>query len=127
MNRCVLSAALVCLLAACGGGHGVAEFARWDADLRAAGKLRADRAPMDAPYGPDDIVESFARIGFGSEFEIVDGRYERLPPEDEAPLTRWGGPVRYALFGRHDADDRAALSGYAERLERATGLDIARR
>ncbi len=133
--------ALLVWLGACtGSGHGsdravcaalglctpeaTTEFARWDADLRAAGKLRADRAPIDAPFTKADLAANFAKIGFGSEFEIVDGAYAAVEATSDAPLTRWGGPIRYALFGAHSAEDRALLAAFASRLTGATGLEI---
>ncbi|GMG81882.1 DUF2927 domain-containing protein [Paralimibaculum aggregatum] len=108
----------------CSAPDMVADFARWDADLRAAGKLRAERAPIDAPYTREDLAHNFAKIGFGSEFEIVDGGYSPLDSNAEAPLTRWGGPIRYAPFGDFDAADTAAIDGFAERLADVTRLDI---
>ncbi|MEM1345940.1 MAG: DUF2927 domain-containing protein [Pseudomonadota bacterium] len=112
-------------LTACTAQPAATDFARWDADLRAAGKLRADRAPIDAPYTSEDLAANFAKIGFGSEFEIVDGRYEALGLDAEAPLTRWQRPVRYMLFGDHDANDTATVAEFSNRLQNATGLDIA--
>ncbi len=111
-------------LGACAAPVSDADFARWDADLRAAGKLRADRAPIDAPYTAADLARNFAKIGFGSEFEIVDGEYTAVSADRSAPLTRWGGPVRYALFGDHEAHDAAAVRRFADRLTAATGLEI---
>jgi hypothetical protein len=115
---------LAVLLQACAAAGPVADFARWDADLRAAGKLRADRSPIDAPYTAADLAENFAKVGFGSEFEIVDGAYTVVEAPREAPLTRWGGPIRYALLGAHDAGDGAAVAAFARRLTGATGLRI---
>lgn len=115
---------LAFLAQACAAPSSVADFARWDADLRAAGKLRADRAPIDAPYSQTDLAENFAKIGFGSEFEIVDGVYTPVDPDETAPLTRWAGPVRYALFGREARADGEAVRRFAETLTGVTGLDI---
>ncbi|MGF1445443.1 MAG: DUF2927 domain-containing protein [Pikeienuella sp.] len=145
MSTCVRAClvSLVAWLAACSGpsaGQGsnvafcsalglcppapIADFARWDADLRAAGKLRADRAPIDAPYTKADLAANFAKIGFGSEFEIVDGTYSAVDATKEAPLTRWAGPIRYAVFGDSSQADTAALAAFARRLTAATGLEI---
>jgi len=115
---------IACLLSACAGREGTAGFAAWEADLRAAGKLRADRNPDDAPYGRAEIVRNFAKVGFGSEFEIVSGDYVPLGVDREAPLTRWEGPVRYALLGQTGRADARRVAEVAERLSRATGLDI---
>jgi len=123
---CRIVLALVLLLGAC-AAPGEAEFAQWDADLRAAGKLRADRAPIDAPYSRRDLVDGFAKVGFGSEFEIVDGDYVALGTDETAPLTRWTGPIGYALYGAVGAEDRRSLDDLAARLSRATGLRIAPR
>ncbi|MGF1501709.1 MAG: DUF2927 domain-containing protein [Paracoccaceae bacterium] len=116
--------ALGLLLAACTGPDQSNDFARWDADLRAAGKLRADRAPIDAPFTEADLVQNFAKIGFGSEFEIVGGRYVPLVQDRGAPLTRWNAPIRYALFGSPTAEDAVQVRDFAARLTGATGLEI---
>ncbi|MEM9145091.1 MAG: DUF2927 domain-containing protein [Pseudomonadota bacterium] len=126
MLRCILHIALGLMLCACGGTVSDADFARWDANLRAAGKLRADRAPIDAPYTQEDLARNFAKIGFGSEFEIVEGRYSAIGADDSAPLTRWGAPVRYGLFGSYAPADVAVVQGFGRRLTRATGLTIGR-
>jgi hypothetical protein len=123
LRHCPCLAALV-LISACAGTPGAADFARWDATLRAEGKLRADRAPIDAPFGRRDIVENFAKIGFGSEFEIVGGRYVPLAHDAEAPLTRWEGPVDYALVGDFREADAETVARFAGRLGRATGVAI---
>jgi len=120
-----LALALMSLLVAgCTPTVNEADFARWDASLRAAGKLRADRAPIDAPYGREDLVRNFAKIGFGSEFEIVDGSYTPLALDDDAPLTRWASPVRYAMLGSVEPEDAGSVAEFAVRLSTATGLDI---
>lgn len=120
-----IAISLICLaLGACAAPASDADFARWDADLQAAGKLRADRAPIDAPYTSADLARNFAKIGFGSEFEIVDGEYTAVNANRSAPMTRWGGPVRYALFGDHNLADADAVRSFADRLTAATGLEI---
>lgn len=126
MLRCILNLTLGALLCACTSSISDADFARWDANLRAAGKLRAERAPIDAPYTSRDLAENFAKIGFGSEFEIVDGRYSAIGADKSAPLTRWGGPIRYGLFGDYDPQDKASVAGFGLRLTQATGLEIRR-
>ena len=121
MRPVLIPIAALFLLASCAGAP---DFARIDADLRAAGKLRADRNPRDAPFDAGDLLENFARIGFGSEFAIVGGRYVALGRDETAPLTRWAGPVRYTLVGDHDAEDAAEVRAFAGRLADATGLEI---
>lgn len=117
--------ALILPLAACASGSTV-DFARWDANLRAAGKLRADRAPIDAPFSRADLVDAFRKIGFGSEFEIVDGAYVPMAQDAAAPLTRWQGPLRYTIIGRFAEDDRDAVARFSTRLSETTGLSIAK-
>jgi len=113
----------LCLIAVLAGGCAApVDFARLDADLAAAGKLRADRNPADARFTHQDLADNFLRLGFGSEFEIVDGRYTALPVETSAPLTRWTGPVRYSLVGVADARDRIEVAAFVRRLHAATGL-----
>lgn len=111
-------------IGACAEPDLVAEFARWDADLRAAGKLRAERAPIDAPYTREDLALNFAKVGFGSEFAIVNGTYSALDVDASAPLTRWGGPIRYAAFGDYAQADTETLVAFTQRLTAATGLSI---
>jgi len=124
----MLSAAIIAvlglLLAGCGPGADSADFARWEAEMRRAGKLRADRAPSDAPFSAEDLTANFQKIGFGSEFAIVDGTYVGLDLDDRAPLTRWRGPLRYALLGRYTDGDVRMVGAFAERLGRITGLAI---
>lgn len=115
---------LALLLAGCAAGGTEASFARWDADLRAAGKLRADRDPIDAPYGREDLIRNFAKVGFGSEFEIVDGDYTPLDLDRDAPLTRWEEPIRYAVLGNPTEKDAAEVEAFADRLSAITGLRI---
>lgn len=127
MLRCAfLIAVLAAPLLACAPSSGDVDFAQWDADLRAAGKLRSDRSPVDAPYTRDDLVRNFGKIGFGSEFEIIGGRYVPMGQDSGAPLTRWSGPMRYALFGTGDSRDENTVADVASRLSRASGLDIDR-
>lgn len=124
LSTCFGSILIAAMAAACAAPTAEEDFARWDADLRRSGKLRADRAPIDAPYSRADLAENFGKIGFGSEFEIVDGRYTAIDIDEGAPLTRWGGPIRYGLFGDYMAGDVVGVESFAGRLHRATGLDI---
>ena len=117
--------ASICLLLTLAACASAPDFAQIDADLRAAGKLRADRTPRDAPYDRADLLENFRRIAFGSEFAIRAGRYAPLEPDATAPLTRWRGPVRYALLGRDTGGDAAAVAALTGRLADATGLAFA--
>lgn len=121
MKALTRATALLALLAACSAPT---DFARIDADLRAAGKLRADRNPADAPFDPADLARNFERIAFGSEFAIRGGRYAALGASPDAPLTRWARPVRYALRGQATGRDARHIAGFTRRLARATGVEF---
>lgn len=85
---------------------------------RAAGGLRDDFAPSDAPFGADDLVANFRSIAFSSEF--------RLPGESDRDfLVRWTGPIRYEVIGATvTAADRAVIDDLASRFRGLTGLSI---
>jgi hypothetical protein len=101
-----------------------AETGDWEAYTRrkiAAGRLRTERAPPDAPFGPDELADHFLRIAFGREGPQTPGSTERRL------LRRWTEPIVYAVWGypARPADDRA-IDGYMARLSRITGHPIRR-
>lgn len=96
---------------------------RYEASLIAKGKLKTDRAPLEAPYSNDDLTRAFREIMFFDEFIRDDtgyrsGRAERL-------LEKRVGPVRYSIWGAGvTATDRSDLAVIASTIGRATGLEL---
>lgn len=105
-----------------------AHFGRLQADLVARGLLRTDGGGHDTPFGPREITENFVRIALYDEYVSAGGRL--VQQETPARLRRWQMPVRIGLrFGASvpeatRARDRAAISAYASRLARHSGLSI---
>lgn len=105
-----------------------AHFARVQADLLTRGLLRTDGGGPDTPFGPRDIAENFVRIALYDEYLSQGGRL--VAQETPSRLRRWQGPVRIGLrFGAsvpeaQRARDRAAVTAYAARLSRLTGLSV---
>lgn len=93
--------------------------------VQAAGGMRTERAPADAPFGAADLARNFERIVFFTEFTLEDGVL--APREAETRLLKWETPIRYRLVG--DAvtlDDIDAHAALARRLSAASGLSIRR-
>lgn len=91
-------------------------YAAYQAEMQSLGYLRTDTDPADAPYTNARLAEDFRRIAFFTY------------PNDEAhlpkPLTRWEGPVRYAVVGA--AGDTPEPDALMARLAALTGLDVSR-
>lgn len=100
-------------------------YAEVTSAVQAAGGMRTERAPADAPWDADDLARNFERIVFFTEFALEGGRLK--PRETETRLLKWTGPIRYRLVGDavtlEDVDTYAAL---ARRLAAVTGLSISR-
>ncbi|RMF39191.1 MAG: DUF2927 domain-containing protein [Alphaproteobacteria bacterium] len=126
MRRAAMALAL--LLSAC-AGEGAQYYADLQADLRARGFLRTERAPVDAPFTDADLIRNFRRIALYSEFRREGGRFvaERTPVH----LSKWLRPIRIAVyFGASVApgqqrQDLADVARFSARLARLSGLDIA--
>lgn len=92
-------------------------------EVRAAGSLRVERAPPDAPVDAARIAASFEAIAFTFESDP----FARGENVDQQPmLRRWHKPISYALIA--ESNDltrmRSALDLYVPRLETLTGLSI---
>lgn len=89
-------------------------FIAYQAEMQERGFLRTDVDPDDVPYSNERLAEHFRRIAF---FNF---------PNDEVhvpkPLTRWQGPIRYAVLG--NAQDSAQVDQLMARIAELTGLDI---
>jgi len=113
-------------LAACSPEHRAArEYALLTDYVRAAGGMRTDYNPADAPWGGADLERNLERIAFFTEFDLQDGAL--VARERETKLLKWDGPIRYRLVGdavtETDARTYAAL---ARRFSAITGLPITR-
>lgn len=104
-------------------------FTRVQADLKAQGLMRVDGGGPDTPFSRRQLVENFIRIALFEEFTNIGGRL--VAQQTESRLHRWEQPVRMQVrFGdsvpvdQREAD-KAAITGYAARLARLTGLPIA--
>lgn len=131
MSRSVFRAAFsaivisgLVLVAGCGGRPSASAYAAFEAKTRAAGNLRTETAPEDAPYDTADLVRNFERVALHHEADATE-------PGGEGnwklnPLTRWHGPLNYGLFG--DAvtpQDQAEVGRLMQRIASLTGLAVA--
>ncbi|WP_339950933.1 DUF2927 domain-containing protein [uncultured Albimonas sp.] len=110
---------IAALLAACGKSSAelTAKYSRDIESLRQAGMARADSAPADAPWGPEDLARNFARVVHAQDHRRFD----------EQPLQKWRQPARYRfLYGDAGPSDeeRRHMADLARRLSAATGLSV---
>ncbi|MEM9012040.1 MAG: DUF2927 domain-containing protein [Pseudomonadota bacterium] len=116
----VSAAVAAATLTACGPGPQEIEasFKDYHEGLVIRGLMRDARAPSDAPFTRDDLVENYIRIALGRE-AIFDQEAKTVP------LARWVKPIRYRVYGPGaDAETRAAIDAYARRLVGLTGHEI---
>lgn len=103
-------------------------YARVEANLVAQGLLRRERRPADAPFTAETLVQNFERIALFEEYANIGGRL--VARQTESRLHRWDEPIRLRLeFGdlvdeAKVARDRVAVTAYASRLSRVTGVPI---
>jgi hypothetical protein len=103
-------------------------YARAERELIAAGRMRTDVAPADAPVTLDALVETFVRVALYDEFAVASGRF--VPSQSPSRLRRWETPVRIGLvFGNsvgsaQIADDARAVSSFARRLSSISGHPV---
>lgn len=98
-----------------------AEFNSWESELLAKGYLRTARTPADAPFDNRALNEHFAKIAFGVEADLNEGR------SDAPYLARWTVPLRWHLFaptGEAEAA-RGEVAAFTARLAALAGRDIA--
>ncbi len=104
-------------------------YAEVEGGLTAAGRMRRETTPPDAPYTVDDLVRNFERIALYDEYVDLNGRFVRS--ETPAVLRRWDRPVRVGVMTgpatspAESARDRANVAAFTRRLARLTGLDMA--
>ncbi|HET7409743.1 MAG TPA: DUF2927 domain-containing protein [Paracoccaceae bacterium] len=89
-------------------------FVAYQAQMQERGFLRTDRNPDDASYSNARLAENFRRIAF---FTFPNDAMH-VPK----PLTRWQGPIRYAVLGTEK--DQEQVDRLMARIARLTGLEI---
>lgn len=95
----------------------------YEASLVAKGKLKTARNPPEAPYTNEDLIRTFREIMFFDEFIRTDGAYR--VGRAERRLEKREETVRYTIWGNGVTDtDRADLASMANRVTRATGLNL---
>jgi hypothetical protein len=105
-----------------------AYYAATEAQIRAAGGMRTEYFPADAPFSKADIARDFMRIALFDEYRAVNGSY--VAQETPSNLRRFDAPVLVRVInGRSTsiADARfnlTAVSQYTRRLARITGHPI---
>jgi hypothetical protein len=91
-------------------------FDTYQAQMQLHGFLRTERDPADVPFSNATLAENFRRIAFFTY------------PNDERhvakPLTKWEGPIRYAVIGTEA--DVTQVDALMRRLAGLTGLAIDR-
>ena len=101
-----------------------AYYARVEQGHRTRGLLRIDGGGPDTPYDAERLAETFRATAFAREF--TDEGDALVQSESETKLHRWQAPVRIeAIFGpavsdMQQAEDRAAIERYANRLASIT-------
>ena len=89
--------------------------------LQIEGKLRAERAPVDAPFDNRDLARNFAKIALAREYRR-DGE-DLVQEATPAPLSRWNEPIRYRIEGA-SGDDLEDYGSLIDRLSDLTSLDF---
>lgn len=123
--RRVATLAAAAALGGCAAGSVTeARYRMLLADYEAAGRLRTELAPEDAPFDNAALIRNFERIAFHTEFAPSEGAL--VAREAPVRLFRWIGPLRWRLDGdAATAEDRATMLALMARIERLTGLDVA--
>ena len=91
--------------------------------LATDGKLRTERAPLDATFSNSRLAENFERIALNREYR----RENDVLIEETTPtrLSRWEQPIRYRVIGEAATGaDRGEYRSFATKLAGLTGLDI---
>lgn len=104
-------------------------YASVEGNLTAAGRMRRDTSPADAPFTDADLIRDFERIALHDEYVDQGGRF--VHSETPAQLRRWTKPVRVAVMSSPSsppedaARDRANVAAFTSRLAHLTGHDMA--
>ena len=103
-------------------------YASVEGNLTAAGRMRRETSPTDAPFTDDDLIRDFERIALHDEYVDQGGRFVRA--ETPAQLRRWARPVRVAVMSSPSsspedaARDRANVAAFTRRLSHLTAHDV---
>ncbi|MAS45590.1 MAG: hypothetical protein CML46_21260 [Rhodobacteraceae bacterium] len=122
-RRAVAAAGLagLALLAGCADTTD-ARYARTLANYQAAGLMRTDIDPPDAPFGNADLIRDFERIAFHMEFESATSLVSRATAVE---LVKWRGPIRWKVTGDGVREqDLEAYRDLTARISRLTGLEF---
>lgn len=84
--------------------------------------LAACAAPSPRAADPDEaaLLADFRWVAYGSEGPVLDSKGLARPRGDH--LAKWDGPVRFALVGVQDGNQRAAARAHFADLAGLTGL-----
>ncbi len=122
LRRAVAALGTALLAAGCAATATQDRYDRTLAAYEAAGMMRTDPAPADAPFGNADLIRNFERIAFNMEFAPGDALVARSTPVD---LVKWRSPVRWKLTGDGAAPrDRNSYRRLFARLHGLTGLEF---
>ena len=128
-NRVANAAAAEALVKASAASTAQRDFYdRAERSLRAQGRLRRDRVPLDAPIDPETLTRDFIAIALRDEYG--QGGMQAGGGGAPAPLRRWQDPVRFQIeFGTtSDVATRRAyrveVGQFAARLAEATGHSV---
>ncbi|MEO1492848.1 MAG: DUF2927 domain-containing protein [Pseudomonadota bacterium] len=117
----ITALAAVCALtlgiAGCSSTPDEQQFADYQSLMLSIGKMRGDRRPVDAPYDAATLAENFRRIAF---FQTPDDRTRQAKR-----LTKWDGPIRFALYGTDlTRKDALTVGDLMNRVSRLTDLAV---
>lgn len=122
--RRALCLTLLLLTTACSQPSAGVDWYQYVAIESGIGRLRAERAPVDAPLSPDLISVNFRRIAFDLE---PDPLRTGEQVADEPPIIRkWRAPIFYSLLSTDDDEGVIApkVGAFAKRLREVTGHEI---
>lgn len=121
-------AACLCLLmmiSACAQPSDGVDWYEYVALESGIGRLRAERAPVDAPLSPDLISVNFRRIAFDLEADPL-GNGEQSAADAPPIIRKWRAPILYSLLST-DTDESVIapkVGAFAKRLRDVTGHTI---
>ncbi|MEM6618734.1 MAG: DUF2927 domain-containing protein [Pseudomonadota bacterium] len=103
-------------------------YAAREARLIAAGKLRQDYAPTDAPFDANTLARNFRRIALYDEYR--PDAPGLVAEETVSQLRRWQKPVTIGVYhgpttpAAQRRRDISEVRSFARRLGAITGLDV---
>ena len=115
------------LLAGC-AIRGAVDWAGWAEAHRAAGLMRVDRSPADAPFDNATLARNFRTIAFEVEEDPFDiGEVEQRADASKM-LQRWESPIVYVVHSTERERRRVeqGIAAFAGRLTPLTGVSFRR-